>query len=58
MQIRIGDVIARCSDDSVRNTKRYRRKSKSAIMKPQIAFVEDHNIYIESITKDILKDIS
>ena len=58
MQIRIGDVIARCSDDSVRNAKRYRRKSKSAIMKPQIAFVEDHNIYIESITKDILKDIS
>lgn len=58
MQIRIADVIARCSDDSVRNTKRYKRKSKTAVMEPQIAFVEDGSIYIESITKDILKDIS
>lgn len=58
MQIRIADVIARCSDETVRNTKRYKRKSKSAVMQPQIAFVENHNIYIESITKDILKDIS
>jgi len=58
MQIRIGDVIARCSDEIARNVRRYKRKSKSSIMQPQIAFVEDNNIYIESITKDILKDIS
>lgn len=58
MQIRIGDVIARCSDETVRNVKRYRKKNHSSVMQPQIAFVEDGNIYIESITKNILKDIS
>lgn len=58
MQIRIGDVIARCSDEQTKNIKRYRRKGKSSIMQPQIAFVENKNIYIESVTKDILKDIS
>lgn len=58
MQIRIGDIIARCSDETARNVKRYRRKNNSSIMQPQIAFVEDGSIYIESITKDILKDIS
>ncbi len=58
IQIKIADVIARCSDDSLRNTRRYKRRNRSKIMQPQIAFVEDHNIYIESITKDILKDIS
>lgn len=58
MQIRIGDVIARCSDETARNVKRYRKKNHSSVMQPQIAFVEDGNIYIESITKNILKDIS
>ena len=51
-QIRIGDVIARCSDNvSV-------KKKKKAADTPKIAYVEDGNIYIEPITKDVLNDIN
>ena len=52
MQIRIGDVIARCSD------KASVKKKKKAEDTPKIAFVEDGNIYIEPITKEILNDIN
>lgn len=48
MQIRIGDVIAR-SDDN--NTK------KSKTLEPKIAFVEDGNIYIEKLDKNVISDI-
>lgn len=57
MQIRIGDVIARSVDKAERKFRRSKRKSNSTIMEPRIAFVEDSNIYIEAITKDVLKDI-
>ena len=50
MQIRIGDVIARSSDGAA-------RRKKKADDTPKIAFVEDGNIYIEPITKDVLNDI-
>ncbi len=51
MQIRIGDVIARCSDGgSV-------KKKKKVDNTPKIAYVEDGNIYIEPITKEVLNDI-
>lgn len=51
MQIRIGDVIARCSDNvSV-------KKKKKAADTPKIAYVEDGNIYIEPITKEVLNEI-
>lgn len=47
MQIRIGDVIARSSDKPAKNLKQ----------EPKIAFVEDNNIYIEPITKNVINDI-
>ena len=51
MQIRIGDVIARCSDNGP-------VKKKKTEDKPKIAYVEDWNIYIEPITKEVLNDIN
>ena len=51
MQIRIGDVIARCSDTSGAE------KSKKKVCEPKIAFVEEGNIYIEKLDRDILSDI-
>ena len=50
MQVRIGDVIAR-SDDEKGN------KSNKYVVDPKIAFVEDGNIYIEKLDKNILSDI-
>lgn len=52
MQIRIGDVIARCSDNVPV------KKRKKADDTPKIAYVEDGNIYIEPITKEVLNDIN
>ena len=51
MQIRIGDVIARSSDKG-------QAKKKKTEDVPKIAYVEDGNIYIEPITKDVLNDIN
>ena len=51
MQIRIGDVIARSSDKG-------QAKKKKTEDVPKIAYVEDRNIYIEPITKDVLNDIN
>ena len=51
MQIRIGDVIARSS------AKGQAKKKKTEDV-PKIAYVEDGNIYIEPITKDVLNDIN
>jgi len=50
MQIRIGDIIARCSDQAP-------ARKKKAEEKPKIAYVENGNIYIEPITKEVLNDI-
>ena len=49
IQIRIGDTIARCNDSSGR--------VKPISKDPMIAFVEDENIYIEKLDKDVLNDI-
>jgi len=49
MQIRIGSVIARCSDSTT--------KSKLIKGVPKIAYVEEGNIYIEKLEKDVLSDI-
>ncbi len=51
MQIRIGDIIARCSDTQ--------GKTKQKKVKPEtkIAFVENENIYIEPLNKEVLNDI-
>lgn len=47
MQIRIADTIARAPDNPERN------QPKEA----KIAFLEDENIYIETVTKSVLNDI-
>lgn len=49
MQIRIGDVIARSSDGAGRKKK----------IKPEtkIAFVENENIYIEPLNKEVLNEL-
>lgn len=49
IQIRIGDTIARCNDSGGR--------VKPISADPMIAFVEDENIYIEKLDKDVLDDI-
>lgn len=54
MQIRIGDVIARSADSQ--QTRGLRRKKQEDT--PKIAFVEEGNIYIEPITKEVLNDIN
>ena len=48
MQIRIAGVIARSTDDP----------EQTFGEGPQIALVEQNNIYIDSITKDVLSDIN
>lgn len=49
IQIRIGDTIARCNDSGT--------KIKPISPDTMIAFVEDENIYIERLDKDVLDDI-
>lgn len=46
-QIRIADVIARSPDKPIKN----------AVKEAKIAFLEDNNIYIEPLNKDVLNDI-
>ena len=58
MQIRIGDFIARAAD-----TVNFKKKSKKEKQKEKerqeakIAFVDNGNIYIEPLTKEVLNDI-
>lgn len=47
MQIRIADTIARSPDNPDRNP----------VKESKIAFLEDDNIYIESVTKSVLNDL-
>ncbi len=49
MQIKIGDVIARCSDGS--------NSAKNKTHEPRIAYVDEGNIYIEKLERDVLADI-
>jgi len=48
MQIRIGDVMARSSDEP----------DQEPVKGPQVAFVEDGNIYIEPLDKNVLGSIN
>lgn len=48
VQIRIGDVIARSPDKPV----------KASVKETKIAFLEDGNIYIEPLSKEVLNDIN
>lgn len=47
VQIRIADIIARCSD----------KPKKNAKLETKIAYVENGNIYIEPLSKEVLNDI-
>ena len=49
LQIRIGDYIARSSD---------KPENKKSSDIPKIAFIEDGNIYIEPISKEVIHDIN
>lgn len=52
MQVKIGDVIARSSN----NAPRKRLKAVKGIQ-PKIAFVENGNIYIENLDQSVIEDI-
>lgn len=52
IQIRIGDVIARSSDKTA-----VKKKKKKQDDTPRIAYVDNGNIYIEPITKEVLNEI-
>ncbi len=54
MQIRIADYIARNSDEPEKSKK---KKAKQPADEPMIAYVDEGNIYIEPITKEVLGDI-
>ena len=47
VQIRIADTIARAPD----------KKSKEVVKEAKIAFVDEGNIYIETLNKSVLNDI-
>ena len=47
VQIRIGDTIARCSD----------KQKKNAKLETKIAYVDEGNIYIEPLSREVLNDI-
>lgn len=48
VQVRIADVIGRSPDNPIKATEK----------EAKIAFVEDGNIYIEPLTKDVINDIN
>ncbi len=54
IQVRIGEVIARSSDQP----KLFKKKRNANKTEPQIAFVENNNIYIEPVSKNVLNDIN
>ncbi|MCI9134433.1 MAG: septum site-determining protein MinC [Lachnospiraceae bacterium] len=52
LQIRIADVIARRADKQLSSKEKKKQEET-----PKIAYVEDGNIYIEPITREVLNDI-
>lgn len=59
MQIRIAEIIARKADaETKKNSKWFNiRKNTEVLVEPQIAYIQDENIYIEPITKEVLQEI-
>ena len=53
VQIRIGDLIARSSDEKKKNRLRGKKETPEA----KIAFVENEDIYIETLRKDTINGI-
>lgn len=58
MQIRISEIIARKADEITKKTrKRFTLHKQSAVIEPQIAYIQEENIYIEPITREVLRDM-
>lgn len=59
MQIRIGNKIARKSDEEEEKKRLLlkKRKKSEPVKEPQMAFVEDGQIYIESLSKSLIHEI-
>lgn len=58
IQIRIAEVIARKADEEIKKkNKRFGLRKPNSQLEPQIAYVQDENIYIEPITKEVLRDM-
>ena len=57
MQIRIGDFIARASDEDIAKPKKLKKDKQKRVSEAKIAFVENGNIYIEPLNKEVLNDI-
>lgn len=58
MQIRIGNQIARNSDQEAKKGFRMKKKrKKTEIAEPQMAFVEDGHIYVEAISKTLIHEL-
>lgn len=58
MQIRIAETIARKADEIIKkNNKKSVFRKQNPLVEPQIAFVEDGDIYIEPITREVLQEM-
>lgn len=57
MQIRIADIIARKADETIKKSKKFTFRKSNPIVEPQISYVQDENIYIEPITREVLQDM-
>ncbi len=57
MQIRIGNQIARNSDEERKKKFLKKKKKKAEITEPQMAFVEDGTIYVEPISKSLIHEL-
>ncbi|HBA97277.1 MAG TPA: septum site-determining protein MinC [Lachnospiraceae bacterium] len=57
VQIRIADAIARSPDSPVKKGKGRGKKQKNTVRETKIAFLENGNIYIEPLDRDVISDI-
>lgn len=58
MQIQIGECIARSPDQKEKLFKKNSRKKNRPELEAKLAFVEDDNIFIETITRSLISEIS
>lgn len=57
MQIQIGDCIARAPDQKIKKTKLGKKKNQKQL-EAKLAFVENNSIFIETITRSLISEIS
>lgn len=58
MQIRIAETIARKADEAIKKSnKKFSIRKTAPLVEPQIAYVQDENIYIEPITREVLQEM-